>query len=278
MEEKVFLIKNQSAERLNQKPFLFELALEEYLIEHPEIFFLSSELSKPTIAGYEVAKNSKRYDIVVRYDDSDVIAIFEAKKGILDSKAIVQVRDYMKQYGESMDSETLIGGLIGTNIDSNTISEIEKSEDLFAIVINRYDANDKECIHTQIYSPRNKIVKDYKKYNLIDTNGMTYTNLGKGRLVYQIIKSYLELKPCTIAELQKVFPNSLMKKNKTMYDLVRKNNISPNDKEYSRYFHEPMQCIDGEVLICSQWGIGNIQGMIDKAKKLGMKVTSLNKQ
>ena len=107
---------------------------------------------------------------------------------------------------------------------------------------------------------------------------MTYTNLGKGRLVYQIIKSYLELKPCTIAELQKVFPNSLMKKNKTMYDLVRKNNISPNDKEYSRYFHEPMQCIDGEVLICSQWGIGNIQGMIDKAKKLGMKVTSLNKQ
>ena len=66
MNEKVFLINNQSAERLNQKPFLFELALEEYLIEHPEIFFLSSELSKPTIAGYEVAKNRKRYDIVVR--------------------------------------------------------------------------------------------------------------------------------------------------------------------------------------------------------------------
>ena len=124
MNEKVFLINNQSAERLNQKPFLFELALEEYLIEHPEIFFLSSELSKPTIAGYEVAKNRKRYDIVVRYDDSDVIAIFEAKKGMLDSKAIVQVRDYMRQYGESMESETLIGGLIGTSIDSKTISEI----------------------------------------------------------------------------------------------------------------------------------------------------------
>lgn len=273
MNEKVFLINNQSAERLNQKPFLFELALEEYLIEHPEIFFLSSELSKPTIAGYEVAKNRKRYDIVVRYDDSDVIAIFEAKKGMLDSKAIVQVRDYMRQYGESMESETLIGGLIGTSIDSKTISEIEKSDDLFAIVINRYDANDKECIHTQIYSPQNKIVKDYKKYKLIDANGMTYTNLGKGKLVYQIIKSYLELKPCTIAELQKVFPNSLMKKANTKYDLVRKNNISPIDKEYSRYFHEPLQCIDGEVLICSQWGIGNIDEMIKHAQqKLNMDI------
>ena len=273
MEKKVFIINNLSTERLDQKSFLFELAMEEYLIEHPEIFYLSPELSKPTIAGYEVAKKGKRYDIVIRYDDSDTIAIFEAKKGVLDLGAIKQVRSYMAQYGINSESETIIGGLIGTEIDPETIVEIEKSKDIFAIVINRYDANDKECIHTQIYSPQNKIVKDYKKYKLIDANGMTYTNLGKGRLVYQIIKSYLELKPCTIAELQKVFPNSLMKKNKTTHDLVRKNNISPIDKEYSRYFHEPLQCIDGEVLICSQWGIGNIDEMIKYAQqKLNMDI------
>lgn len=267
MEKKVFIINNLSTERLDQKSFLFELAMEEYLIEHPEIFYLSPELSKPTIAGYEVAKKGKRYDIVIRYDDSDTIAIFEAKKGVLDLGAIKQVRSYMAQYGINSESETIIGGLIGTEIDPKIIIEIEKSKDIFAIIINRYDSNGKECIHTQIYSPKIKIVKDYKKYKLIDANGFIYTDLGKGRLVYQIIKSYLETTPCTIAELQKVFPNSLMKKNNTIYDLVRENNLTPDDKEYSRYFHEPLQCIDGEVLICSQWGIGNVDKIITYTKQ-----------
>lgn len=273
MDEKIFVINNLSAQMLDQKPFLFELAMEEYLIEHPDIFFLSSELSKPTIAGYEVAKKGKRYDMIVRYDDSDTTAIFEAKKGVLDSNAIKQVRDYMEQYGEYMETDSLIGGLIGSSIDSQTITKIEKSKDLFAIVIKRYDANDKECIHTQIYSPRTKFVKDYKKYKLTDANGTVYKELGKGRLVYQIIKSYLETTPCTITQLQKVFPNSLMMKNKSMYDLVRVNDLKPDNKEYSRYFHEPLQCVDGEVLICSQWGIGNIGEIITYAKdKLNMDV------
>ena len=60
--------------------------------------------------------------------------------------------------------------------------------------------------------------------------------------------------------------------------IIIKNDLGEDDKLRIRYFKDALTCADGEILICNQWGIGNIQGMIDKAKELGMKVTSLNKQ
>ena len=277
MSSRTFLITNQDCKMLLPNPFLFELAMEEYIIEHPDILTLSEEYVSPQIGGYEVANKKKRYDIVVRYDSAETIAIVEIKKGKLDKKAYNQLFQYMELEAKSstpLVADNKIGILVGTEIDSALIPIVMNSKNIYAVVLNRYDYDKYETIHTTIFTPKTMLHRDYTRYTLTTKSGKTLSNLGKSRLVLEIIRAYIEETYCTLTDLQEQFPQKLANRGKnSKMPIIREQALTPADASYVRYFKEPLYCENKAIYICNQWGKGNIQGMIDKAKDLGMTIT-----
>lgn len=275
MKKRIFNIQNHSCSQLQENPFLFEIAMEEYVIEHPEILWLSDDLSSPSVIGHEIAKERKRYDIVAQYGDTT--AVVEAKKGVLDKAALEQLLMYLELDNglEEPFEGNVIGILLGTSINSEIIQQVEKSTNLYAIVLSRFDAGNLESISTTIYEPKTSN-RDLTKYTLTDLQGNTIRNLGKGTLVYEIIRSYIEENPqINLPDLQKEFPKSSVgRRAKSSQEIVRRNDLSEDDNLYIRYFKKPLVCADGEFLVSNQWGIRNIQPMIDIAIKIGMTIKS----
>ena len=274
MERKSFIINNLQSKRLDPHPFLFELSMEEYIVEHPELLYLSEELGDAIINDCEMAKKYKRYDIVASYDNVNVTAIIETKKGLLDANALIQLQKYInldEEDEQPLVADYKIGILVGTDIDKTIIPKIEKSNNLYAIVINRFDNGGDETVQTEIYSPSKTRKKDHTKYELKDLFGNWITNLNKRRLAQAIVRAYLEKNSnCTIKGLTKVFPNNRTAKNKLL--LIRDARESLDKNLVSRYFPEKLSCADGDIYLCNQWGIRNISDMIEIAQKLGMEI------
>ena len=277
MSSRSFIITNQDCKMLLPNPFLFELAMEEYIIEHIDVLTLSEDYISPQLEGYEVAKKKKRYDIVVRYDSAETIAIVEIKKGKLDKKAYNQLLTYMAIDAKSPNpliADNKIGVLVGTEIDSALIPIVTNSKNIYAVVLNRYDSDKDETIHTTIFTPSTAPQRDYTRYTLKTKLGKTLSNFGKSRLILEIIRAYIEDTNCTLKDLMKQFPKELANRGKnSKMPIVREKTLTPEDALYVRYFKEPLYCENKAIYICNQWGKGNIQGMIDKAKDLGMTIT-----
>jgi len=275
MKQFVYKVVNHSTTQLQPLPFIFELAMEEYILEHPDVLCLDANQEPPIICDYEftIAKGNKRYDLVVNYDD-DMMAIVEIKRGIIDQNAYSQLLHYLEKNDQLEEPMApIIGVLVGTEIENDIISKIESSKNLYAIVMNRFDTNDIEAITTEVYRPNTITARNYRKYTLIDLQGRKIESLGKGRLVYYIIKSYIESYDPSFEELQKEFPKSLAKRGlNSRQEIVRKNIFEVEDPWRVRYFKEPIWCSDGEIVISNQWGIGNIDEIIKKAIELGMNI------
>lgn len=116
-------------------------------------------------------------------------------------------------------------------------------------------------------------MKDYSTYQF---NGACY---GKGKLVLAVIKKYVEDKnPLSYDELHKAFPDELIGGK---FGVVKPSNlVSDKDKGIGgrkRYFTDASDTIplSGEtILVCSQWGSGNIDKFIDHAiNVLGYTIT-----
>ena len=277
MENRLFKVVNKTTTEMSKEPFRFEHALQEYILLHPELLRLSDQLHEPEITFCEKSSQEFRYDLVVNYTDSDDTAIVELKKEEIDDDAISQIQKYLQAEKELAPD---FGILMGTSITKEAQDAIEKSKNLYAIVLNRFDLGVDEVVSTDIYYPQAPSSKDKTKYVLTNLQNKVIFPLGKGKLVYEIVKSYIEKYPeKTFKDLNAEFPDSLAKRGpKNKMSIIHSNDFNAEDHLLGRYFKEPLKCFECEILICNQWGIGNIQGMIDKAKELGMKVTSLNKQ
>lgn len=110
--------------------------------------------------------------------------------------------------------------------------------------------------------------KDFSKYEF------SGAEFGKGRLVQAVIVEYLKKHPQTTYEtLERVFPKSLQGSLGVFTSLADHNqrlNIDP----ISRYFgNEVLKTGDSQdIVVCSQWGRGNIDRFIDCAAKLGFSI------
>jgi hypothetical protein len=109
--------------------------------------------------------------------------------------------------------------------------------------------------------------KDKTQYSF---NGRTY---GKGRLVLAVVEEYIKNhNNCTLAELQKVFPKELQKSYFVVDTLKKaKNIIQESNRHQGRHFvKNPIKLNTGEeVVVTTEWGIGNIDRFIAKARELG---------
>lgn len=111
--------------------------------------------------------------------------------------------------------------------------------------------------------------RDTTKYFL---DGKKY---GKNRLVLAIVKKYVELNPdVEETDLLNTFDKSLQGSLGVVRDL---NEARLNCKDYKvRYFTQPDEQIKTAtrtMVVCSQWGVGNIGNIIARAKQLGIEVS-----
>lgn len=115
------------------------------------------------------------------------------------------------------------------------------------------------------------MARDYSKYQF---NGQ---ELGKNRLVLEVIKQYVDDKNPTYKELMDTFPAEIQGSRglfieKSKYDALPED---ADDKKHNRYFKKADEVIeleDREVLVTTQWGVDNIARFIKKAKSLDFEV------
>ena len=283
MKEHLFLYKDGDAFEVKPKPFCFELAMEGYISDNPNV--LSNErldLLNPEIKGYELSPDSlRRMDLLLEYAN-DTVAIVELKNVVVKDCALNQLDDYLKAFPKTNndDEAPLIGLLVGPEIEESVLQRIANDRSLhfpiFGVELNRYFDNGQWLVFTRWYVPQawNKGKRDYSKY--VINNGQQF--LGKGRLVFEVIKDYLTKHPeTTISELQVAFPGFLRTNasGNTHLNVVDNEETVKAEDRYRRYFKDALPCSDGQVVVSSQWGRGNINAFIAHARKMGYVISTI---
>ena len=112
-----------------------------------------------------------------------------------------------------------------------------------------------------------------------DTTKYIFNNrkYGKAKLVLAVVQQYMKDNPDTTATLlmTAVFPKGLQGSHGVV-KLVKDTHINCRDP-HKRFFLDNDSIIHTateDCVVCSQWGIGNINNFIDKAKKLGYAIKS----
>ena len=105
----------------------------------------------------------------------------------------------------------------------------------------------------------------------------------KNQLLLAVIKEYVKNNPSiTFEELQVVFPDKLAVASRSfgvvrLLSLVDEKHKKGNGRP-ARYFMDSDDIIklaDGDVVVSTQWGSGNIDVFIEAAEKLGFVITRL---
>ena len=108
--------------------------------------------------------------------------------------------------------------------------------------------------------------KDTTKYSFKE-----HKNLGKGRLVLEVVKDHAESNPdISFDDLAKVFPPEL----RSVYGVFAKVN-EIEEKHRVRYFmkdKDTIALLDSKVAVCNQWGISNIDPFLETCKKLELEI------
>ena len=104
-------------------------------------------------------------------------------------------------------------------------------------------------------------------------NGNVYL---KNKLVLAIVKDYISKnKTITSKELKAVFDKSLQ----GSIGVVEHESIAKQRKDYQvRFFEkddEILRLVDGNMMVCSQWGILNISNFIKRAEQLGYEIEQI---
>lgn len=284
MKESLFIYsKNGEMVEVKTKPFIFELAMEGYIVDNSNL--LSNDalgLTNPEIKDTEkILSNATRTDIIVQYDN-DMMAVVELKNVSVNDAALTQLDGYLKTLisKKEEDVSQWTGILVGPEVEDAVLRRIKTDKTLsapiFVVELNRYFDNGNWFNFTKWHIPSywNKTSKDYTKYVLNHVAGP----LGKGRLVHEVIKDYIAKHPgITFDDLQRVFPDSLRtqttKKVKN-HVVALEEDVDVEDR-YARYFKEALLCADGNVVVSSQWGIGNINNFIERAKELGYSINEV---
>lgn len=265
-------------------PFAFEHAMAGYILDNPQILKLNdNSYSEVRIKGVEVPiGTSGRADITVLYEDPSggiqAEAIIELKNVIANPRALKQLKQYLIKSQQSGNNYS-IGVLVAPDFELSVIQDIKQNKigNIYGIKISRYENDDEYIVVADIIYPESR-KKDYTRYLLENIQKITMENLSKARLVWNIIDSYIQSESnISYEKLKEIFSDDLQNRSgNSAIHLIEKEDKVP-DNLRSRYARKSIVLYDGTgVLVSNQWGIGNIQGMIEKAEKLGMKISTQN--
>ena len=280
-------------ERLEKFPFKRELAMQAYILEHPQILKLDGKYDDVEIYEEEIPikdggkSKDGRIDMVATYS-GEHIAIIEFKKDILEQKHLTQLKGYLdqKERLEKLDPPILskdqtanpkwIGILVGNSIDPNLADEISngysyKDIPIAAITIERFRSTTGNVyITTDTYFKSSSSKLDYTQYQF---NGEPY---GKGRLVLAVVKEHVAKHPnITYNKLLNAFPEKVANP-KGVFTTLEKAKRTYDEQGRKRHFiktDEVIELGDGTMIAVSdQWGIRTINGFIKRAKELGYRI------
>jgi len=115
------------------------------------------------------------------------------------------------------------------------------------------------------------MARDYSKYQF---NGQ---ELGKNRLVLEVIKQYVEAQKPNYETLLNAFPAEIQGSlglfiEKSQYDVLPEDADNKKNYRYFRKADEVIALVDRDILVTTQWGVDNIDRFIKKAKTLDFKI------
>lgn len=284
-------------EMLERFDFRRELSMESYLVENPSILSLDPDsYSDVNIIQEELTlkqgRSSRdtdgRIDLLITYSN-ETIGIVELKLGEINEKHLTQLNDYLLQKDQIFEKDLpdiidlaaspepkWIGVIVGSSISAGLAEKISSGYTIndipiAALTIQRFkSALGNIYVSTNVYFKANSSSKDNTKYRF---GNKSY---GKGRLVQAVVKQYCEDNPGTsFAHLVNIFPNKLQ----GTLGVITSKSIADEIQQSSgraRHFIKPTDVIeikDETIVICSQWGIGNIESFISQAKNLGYDIT-----
>ena len=147
----------------------------------------------------------------------------------------------------------------------NRIVKLEKEVELL-----KKEKTLSEMSSKETFVEERPIQRDKTRYMF---NGNVYL---KNKLVLAVIKDYVSKnKAITCNELKTVFDKSLQ----GSIGVVEYEIIARQRKDYQvRFFEkedEILRLVDGNMLVCSQWGILNISNFIKRAEQLGYEIEQI---
>ena len=148
----------------------------------------------------------------------------------------------------------------------NRITKLEKEIELLK---NERQSNIEKNTESSVFD---KNIEDLERPQQRDKtrymfNGNIYL---KNKLVLAVVKDYVSKNiQVTCDELKSIFTKSLQ----GSIGVVEEENIAKQRKDFNvRFFckeDEILRLLDGNMLVCSQWGILNISNFIKRAEQLG---------
>ena len=277
--------------QLEAFPFKRELSMEAYLIDNEGVLALDDDVfSNVEVVDTEIAltngQTSKgtdgRTDIVATYSE-EYIAIIELKLGQLKCEHLEQIENYLRErnqilakYPTILNTDSVpiprwIGVLVGASIDLSLAEKLRQGYltvdgiPIATLTLQRFRGSDGSVLVTTDSYFRQLNSKDSTKYVF---EGKL---LGKGRLVLEVVKRYVEANPTiTFAQLEKTFPKSSQGSSGVIVPADVANHIYSTSGR-RRHFLRPdelVQLQDGPAAVSNQWGIGNIDRFIKRASEL----------
>ena len=150
----------------------------------------------------------------------------------------------------------------------NRIVKLEKEVELL-----KKEKTPSEVISKETFIEERPVQRDKTRYMF---NGNVYL---KNKLVLAVIKDYVSKNQLiTCNELKNFFDKSLQ----GSIGVVEYETIAKQRKDYQvRFFtknDEVLQLIDGNMFVCSQWGVLNISNFIKRADQLGYKIEQISRE
>ena len=147
----------------------------------------------------------------------------------------------------------------------NRIVKLEKEVELL-----KKEKTPSEVISKETFIEERPVQRDKTRYMF---NGNIYL---KNKLVLAVVEDYvLKNQGVTCRKLKEVFDKSLQ----GSIGVVEYEIIAKQRKDYQvRFFgkeDEILRLVDGNMLVCSQWGILNISNFIKRAEQLGYKIEQI---
>jgi len=110
------------------------------------------------------------------------------------------------------------------------------------------------------------VSKDYTKYKVVGLGD----NLNKRKLVFNIVKDWVEKNNPSFEELQTIFPDEIQ----GSHGVIKKEAEVKDPKRYN--LKEPLKIKNGvHVVVCNQWG-NNVLNFIKASRDLGYEISSEN--
>lgn len=150
----------------------------------------------------------------------------------------------------------------------NRIVKLEKEVELL-----KQEKTASNTLPKEMFVEERPLQRDKTRYMF---NGNVYL---KNKLVLAVLKDYVSKNQAiTCNDLKTVFDKSLQ----GSIGVVEYEHIAKQRKDYQvRFFakeDEVLQLIDGNMFVCSQWGVLNISNFIKRAEQLGYKIEQISRE